>query len=82
VGWQNWLFGFCRRVGFVRGGKSQCANAGWLKLVLKNAGGKKIKNIGLAMSVGLLVVRLQYRFYVFGHLSKWFTFFYFCHSSV
>jgi hypothetical protein len=27
------------------------------------------------MSVGLLVVRLLYRFYVFGHLSKWFTFF-------
>ncbi len=26
------------------------------------------------MSVGLLVVRLLYRFYVFGHLSKWFTF--------
>ena len=29
------------------------------------------------MSVGLLVVRLIYRFYVFGHLSKWFTFFLF-----
>ena len=26
------------------------------------------------MSVGLLVVRLLYCFYVFGHLSKWFTF--------
>ena len=25
--------------------------------------------------VGLLVVRLLYRFYVVGHLSKWFTFF-------
>src|SRR5690554_6778972 len=34
------------------------------------------------MSVGLLVVRLLYRFYVFGHLSKWFTFFCFCHSFV
>ncbi len=35
----------------------------------------KIKNTeGSAMSVGLLVVRLLYRFYVFGHLSKWFTF--------
>jgi hypothetical protein len=32
--------------------------AGWLKLFLKNAGGEKIKNIGSAMSVGLLVVRL------------------------
>jgi hypothetical protein len=37
-------------------------------------GGKKIKNIWSAMSVGLLVVRLLYRFYVFGHLSKWFVF--------
>jgi len=27
------------------------------------------------MSVGLLVVRLLYRFYVLGHLSKWFTLF-------
>ena len=27
------------------------------------------------MSVGLLVVRLLYRFYVCVHLSKWFTFF-------
>jgi len=26
------------------------------------------------MSVCLLAVRLLYRFYVFGHLSKWFTF--------
>ncbi len=26
------------------------------------------------MSVGLLVVRYLYRFYVFGRLSKWFTF--------
>jgi hypothetical protein len=27
------------------------------------------------MSVGLLVVRLLYRFYICVHLSKWFTFF-------
>jgi hypothetical protein len=34
----------------------------------------KIKNSeGLAMSVGLLVVRLKYGLYV-GHLSKWFVF--------
>ncbi len=26
------------------------------------------------MSVGLLAVRLKYGLYVFGHLSKWFTF--------
>jgi hypothetical protein len=47
------------------------------KLFFKNAGGKKIKNKGsvpIAIGIGLLVVRLLYRFYVFGHLSKWFTF--------
>jgi hypothetical protein len=34
----------------------------------------KIKNTeGSAMSVGLLVFRWLYRFYVFGHLSKWFV---------
>jgi hypothetical protein len=36
-------------------------------------GGKKIKNTGSAMRVGLLVVRLKYGLYV-GHLSKWFVF--------
>jgi len=51
-------------------GKSQCANAGLLKLFLKNAGGKKIKNIAWAMSVGLLVVRLNYDLYVV-QLLKW-----------
>ena len=30
------------------------------------------------MSVGLLVGRLLYCFYVFGHLSKWFTFSVYC----
>jgi hypothetical protein len=40
------------------------------KLFLKNAGGEKIKNIGSAMSVGLLVVRFQYGLYVVVHLSK------------
>jgi hypothetical protein len=36
------------------------------------AGGKKIKNTGSAMSVGLLVVRLKYGLYVV-QLSKWFV---------
>jgi len=36
--------------------------------------GGKIKNIGSAMSVGLLAAQLQYCLYVFGHLSKWFVF--------
>jgi len=49
-------------------------------LFLKNAGGKKIKNIGSAMSVGLLVVRCQYGLYVV-HLSK-FGFSFFCFHSV
>jgi hypothetical protein len=55
-----------------------CAMCGWLKLFLKNAGGEKIKNIGLAMSVDLQVVRLLYGLYLFGLLSKWFTFFVSC----
>jgi hypothetical protein len=55
------------------GAKPNVPLAGWLKLFLKNAGGKKIKNTGSAMSVGLLAVRLLYRFYVCVHLSKWFT---------
>jgi hypothetical protein len=41
-------------------------------LVLKNVRWKKIKNTGLAMSVGLLVVRLKFGLYV-GHLSKCFN---------
>jgi hypothetical protein len=51
------------------------------KLFLKNAGGKKIKNIGSAMSVGLLAVRCQYGLYVVVHLSK-FGFSFFCFHSV
>jgi hypothetical protein len=35
-----------------------CHLGAGVKLFLKKAGGAKIKNIGLAMSVGLLVVRL------------------------
>jgi hypothetical protein len=65
-------FGFAKGR-LVGGAKPNVPLAGWLKLFLKNAGGKKIKNTGSAMSVGLLVVRLLYRFYVFGHLSKWFV---------
>ncbi|KFD40290.1 hypothetical protein AT05_01345 [Schleiferia thermophila str. Yellowstone] len=41
-------------------------------LFLKNAGGKKIKDTGSAMSVGLLVVCLKYGLYVV-QLSKWFV---------
>src|SRR5690606_30741354 len=35
---------------------------------------KNSHTVGSSMSVGLLVVRLLYCFYVFGHLSKLFTF--------
>jgi hypothetical protein len=66
-------FGFAKGR-LVGGAKPNVPLAGWLKLFLKNAGGKKIKNTGSAMSVGLLVVRLKYGLYVV-QLSKWFTFF-------
>lgn len=56
----------------VGGAKPNVPLAGWLKLFLKNAGGKKIKNTESAMSVGLLVVRLKYGLYVV-QLSKWFV---------
>jgi len=46
-----------------------------LKLFLKKCGGKKIKNIGSGLSVGLLAVLLQYGLYVVGYLSKWFVLF-------
>jgi hypothetical protein len=64
-------FGFAKGR-LVRGAKPNVPLAGWLKLFLKNAGGKKIKNTGSAMSVGLLVVRLKYGLYVV-QLSKWFV---------
>ena len=64
-------FGFAK--GRLAGGaKPNVPLAGWLKLFLKNAGGKKIKNTGSAMSVGLLVVHLKYGLYVV-QLSKWFV---------
>lgn len=52
-----------------------CRLRAGIKLFLKNAGGKKIKNIAWAMSVGLLVVRFQYGLYVVVHLSKFVTLF-------
>jgi len=58
----RWLksgsFGFEKGRLCVMGQSQMCHLRGGLKLFLKNAGGKKIKNIGSAMSVGLLVVRL------------------------
>ena len=47
--------------------------AGWLKLFLKNVRWKKNKKHSYGQCVGLDTVLLYYRFYVFGHLSKWFT---------
>jgi hypothetical protein len=76
---KNGSFGFAK--GWLVGGaKPNVPLACWLKLFLKNAGGKKIKNIGSAMSVGLLVVRLKYSLYVV-QLSK-FGFSFFCFHSV
>ena len=58
----------------VSGQNQMCHLCGWLKLCLKKCGGKKIKNIGVGLSVGLLAVPLQYGLFVFGQLSKWFVF--------
>jgi hypothetical protein len=56
------------------GAKANVPFAGRNKIELKKCAVGKIKNTeGSAMSVGLLVVRLQYGLYVFGHLSKWFV---------
>jgi len=38
------------------------------------SGGKKNKNHRVGSSVGLIAVPLQFGLYVFGQLSKWFTF--------
>jgi hypothetical protein len=51
-----------------------CHLCGWLKLFLKKCGGKKNKKYRVGLSIGLLAVQLQYGFYVFDHLSKWFVF--------
>jgi hypothetical protein len=72
---RDWLFGFAKGRLACRAKPNVLPNAfgtGWLKLFLKNAGGKKIKNTGSAMSVGLLFVRLKYGLYVV-QLSKWFV---------
>ena len=64
-----------RRVGLCVGQNQMCHLCGGSKIELKKCAVGKIKNTeGSAMSVGLLAVRLLYRFYVLVHLSKWFTF--------
>jgi hypothetical protein len=73
---KNGSFGFAKGR-FVCWAKPNVPFAGWLKLFLKNVRWEKIKNIGSARGVGLLDVPLYYHFYVFGQLSKWFTFFLF-----
>jgi hypothetical protein len=52
-----------------------CPLCGWPKLIEKNVGGEIRNTEGSAMSIGLLLVRLQNGLYVSGHLSKLFTFF-------
>jgi hypothetical protein len=61
-------------LGFAMGAKPNVSLAGGLKLILKNAGRKKIKNTGSAMSVDLLVVRVNNGLYVV-QLSKLFVLF-------
>jgi hypothetical protein len=72
---KNGSFGFACVSACAVGAKPNVPFVRLAKLFLKKCVGKKIKNIGSAMSVGLLAVHLQYRFYVVGHLSKWFTFY-------
>jgi hypothetical protein len=65
--WQNCLvckLGFvCQLVRFAN-----VPMSGWQKLNYKKCAIGKIKNTeGSAMSVGLLMVRLKYGLYVFGH---------------
>jgi hypothetical protein len=67
-------FGFAEGSALCVGQNQMCHLCGWLKLCLKKCCGKKIKNIGVGLSVGLLDVPLQYGLYVLGHLSKWFVF--------
>jgi len=56
------------------GAKANVPFVRW-QIELKKCAVGKIKNTeAKAMSVGLLVVRLLYGLYVFGNLSKWFTF--------
>jgi hypothetical protein len=69
---KKWLFWLCEGSALWVGQSQMCHLRAGLKLFLKNAGGKKIKNTGSAMSVGLLVVRLKYGLYVV-QLSKWFV---------
>jgi hypothetical protein len=69
---KKWLFWLCEGSDCAMGQSQMCHLRAGLKLFLKNAGGKKIKNISSAMSVGLLLVRLEYGLYV-GYLSKWFV---------
>ena len=62
-----------RRVGLCVGQNQMCHLCGGNKIELKKCAVGKIKNTeGSAMSVGLLVVRLQYGLYVV-RLSKWFV---------
>ncbi|MEO9256766.1 MAG: hypothetical protein ABI207_00210 [Crocinitomicaceae bacterium] len=69
-----WLFWFCEgRLCFGQNQMSQMRVG--LKLFLKNVRWKKNKKRRVGQRVGLDDVLLLYSFYVFGHLSKWFTFF-------
>jgi hypothetical protein len=73
---KKWLFWLCEGSAFWVGAKPNVPHVRLAKIVFKKMRvGKNKKNTGLAMSVGLLVVRLLYRFYVRVHVSKWFTFF-------
>ena len=74
VRWQKMALLVLLRVGLCVGQNQMCHLCGGNKIELKKCAVGKIKNTeGSAMSVGLLVVFLQYGLYVV-HLSKWFVF--------
>jgi hypothetical protein len=78
---KNGSFGFAKGW-LVCWAKQMCHLCGGNKIELKKCAVGKIKNTeGSAMSVGLLVVRLQYGLYVF-HLSKFVTLFLFVKRSM
>jgi hypothetical protein len=74
VRWEKMALLVLRRVGLCFGQNQMCHLCGGNKIELKKCAVGQIKNTeGSAMSVGLLVVCLQYGLYVV-HLSKWFVF--------
>jgi len=71
---KNGSFAFAEVGACAVGQKKMYHLCGCLKFFLKNVRWKKNKKHRVGLRVGLLAVPLQYGLYVFGYLSKWFTF--------